>query len=204
MGGPQVWRKKHQKTANQKGGKQGKSSEDKHIPRFCEELCASTVGCTHIIRMLLVTLGFSPSLFSQWSLEAFLFPWLMVEQGSVVYDCRHVKDPNIPFIFGRVGTRCGFIPKVCFDNLQWKSWVGTVPIPPPGDLSNPSLTPADSSLYDLECAICQDTFQVPVHLVRAIPCDHHACLDCKQNWIMSQVEANILPVRCFGCLTSDR
>ena len=221
--------KKHLKQPSQnvpqKDGMQGKSLEDEHIPKFCEELCASTMRCTHITRMLEVTSDFSPSLLSQWGLEAFPLPWLMVQAGSFVWDCRHVKDPNIPFIFGRVGARCGFIPKFCFDNLlslpaasqgnrnaanklPSKSWVGTAPIPPPGDLSNESLTPgataSDSSFCDLECAICQDTFQDLVHLVRAIPCGHHACLDCKEKWIMSQVEANILPIRCFGCLASDK
>ena len=164
--------KKHNKN-KPKPNKKGKSSEDENIPQFCEELCASTIGCTHIIRMLEVTSDFSPSLLSQWGLEAFPLPWLTVEEGSVVYDCRHVKDPNIPFIFGRMGKRCGFIPKHCVDNLpstEIESWMGTAAV-------SQGSAGSDFPVYDLECAICQDTFQVPVHLVRAIPCGHHACLD---------------------------
>ena len=172
--------KKRQKQLSQnvpqKDGMQGKSSEDEHIPQFCEELCASTMGCTHITRMLWVTSNFSPSLLSQWGLEAFPLPWLMVQAGSFVWDCRHVKDPNIPSIFGRVGTRCGFIPKFCFDNLlslpaasqgnrnaanklPSKSWVGTAPIPPPGDLSNESLTPAASDSPFV--TLCVQSVKIP-------------------------------------------
>ena len=219
VNGPTAWEdhkigKKHKTVikASRNITKSAKSVDAQHISQFCDRLCESTMGSFHITRTLLVSSDFSPALLSQWGLEAFPLPWRTVEKGSVVYDCRHGSVPTIPFIFGRVGNRCGFIPKVCFDHLQSNSGAGTAhssssaaPTPPAGFcLSNESLTLANDFFHDVECAICQDTFQVPVGLLRAIPCDHHACLDCKQNWIMSQVDANILPVRCFGCLASGK
>ena len=182
-----------------------------HIQRFCDRLTQLTMGSFCITRRLLVTSDFSDALLSQWGLQRFPLPWLIVEQGCVVYDCRNVMDAMIPFIFGRVGRKCGFIPKTCFADMESNGDTGTAesiltafPMSPAGfSLSCGSSTLARTHVEDVECAICQCTFEAPLGLLRALACDHHACLDCKQKWIMSQVEANILPVRCFGCLPSS-
>ena len=181
------------------------------IQLFCDRLAQLTMGSFRITRMLLITSDFSDALLSQLGLQRFPLPWLMVKQGCVVYDCRNVMDTMIPFIFGRVGRKCGFIPKVCIGNMESNGDTGTVAsilsaslMPPAGFyLSYGSSTLARKHFEEVECAICQSTFEAPIGLLRALPCDHHACVDCRQKWIMGQVEANILPVRCFGCLPSS-
>ena len=216
INGPTQWEdhligKKHKKNKSSKGiPKKRKVVDDpESIPGFCNKLCESTLENMHVVRTLQVSTDFSPALLSQWGLEEFPLPWLAAEKGTPVYDCRHVNDATIPFIFGRVEHRCGYIPKAFIDQMQSNSVDGMrdsassfgVSTAPAGFcLSNESSRLADNVFYGFECAICQESFQIPIGLFQAISCNHHACLDCKQKWIMSQVDANILPVRCFGCL----